>query len=236
MPRVPIKPLLLIPLFAVAAGAARAALEGRPSAPQLRATLEEILASGYQLTPPLQLQLQEWLDYLARWLESLFGGLSESGPLAGLPPWTTWLIAGVCIAALILILLHMALTFRAVISDSKRRGAADLPKREFTDPRVLLRQAEVAFERQEYELALRLLYRAVLLRLDRRGLLPSDPARTNWENLRELRAGSGEVRAAMGHLTREFDACIYGGHAPEAADWTTARGWAEVLWDAEAAP
>lgn len=204
----------------------------RPPVPVLRETLDRILASGYQLTEPPEVRLRELIARILRWLRDLFGDVSEIAPLGGLPQWLQSVIAGVLVIVLLLIVAHIVVSFRRLLAE--RRSRADEPEREVVrrDPDAVLRSAEAALARGEHHLALRLLYLAVLLRLDRLGLLPHDPARTNWENARALHA-EGAVDSAMARLAGEVDACLYGGQDVTRQTWERARGWAETLWRAE---
>lgn len=217
-----------------AAGVAAAA--GRPSAPELRQMLDEILASGYQLKAPLQVRLQEWLMRGLRWLSERLGSLSEAGPLADLPLWMNWVIFGVCMVLLGLLLAHMALTLRGVLAEGRTGDGERRERAQTTNPRSLMDAAEEAFRRGEHDAAVRLLYRAVLLRLDRLGLLNHDPARTNWENVLALHSSADELRDAMTGLARVMDDCVYGGGRASAQTWERARDWADILWRVEAAP
>jgi len=225
--------MVALPALVAAAAVAAGAVE-RPSEQALRRSLRDILASGYELTPPTRVQLEEWLAWLLRRIGRLLGGLSESGPLAGLPAWATWVIAGVLIALLVLILAHLALTVRrALVEPSVRRGAFARQRRR-EDPRTLLAAAEEALRRGEYDRAVRLLYRAALVRLDRLGVLSHDAARTNWENLRALRSDEPAVRDAMTALARAVDDTVYGGAPASRLVAERCRVSVDALWRAEA--
>lgn len=228
----------LASLVAAAAltGRAAEAPPGRPPAPVLRETLQDILRSGYRLTEPPEARLRELLARLLRLLRELLSGLSEAGPLAGLPPWMTFLLTGVLAVLMALIIAHIVVGLRGLLVERRGRGETPPAAPERLDPLSVLERAEDAFRRGEHETALRLLYQAVLLRLDRRGLLVHDPARTNWENLRALAAARAEAREAMAGLTREVDACTYGGRRASVRTWEQSRAWADLLWREEAAP
>ncbi len=224
--------MLTLPPLAVGTAVAARAVE-RPSEQALRQSLRGILASGYQLTPPARVQVEEWLAGLLRRLRQMLGGLSESGPLAGLPPWMTWVIAGVLIALLVLILAHIALTVRrALVEPAVRRGPS-VGERRREDPAALLASAEQARNRGDYDRAVRLLYRAALARLDRLGVLRFDAARTNWENLRALPADQPVVRAAMATLARAVDDIAYGGAPALRSTAERCRASVDALWRAE---
>lgn len=213
-----------------------AAPPGRPPVQQLRGDLREILSSGYQLTEPPQVRIHEFLLRLLRLLRELLGGMAEATALPGLPAWGQPVLAGVLLVLLGVIVAHIVKSFRSLLSE-RGLGAEEVAAlRERRDPTSVLRDAEAAFERGENAIALGLLYLAVLLRLDRLGLLSHDPARTNWENLHALGEAGPEEREAMAELTRTVDAAIYGGRGASPRTWRRARGWAELLWSAGERP
>jgi hypothetical protein len=114
----------------------------------------------------------------------------------------------------------------------RRRAAANVraararaPTRE--DPAALEREADRAAAAGEWETAVRLRFRAGLLRLDARELIDYRPSLT-----------TGEVAAAVGspafeRVGADFDAIAYGGRDAEQADEAAAReGWQRVLSEA----
>lgn len=214
---------------------AGAAAMTRPSVPALRRTLDEILSSGYQLEPPIRIQIEQWLIWLLRRIAKLLGNLSESGPLAGMPLWLWWVIFGVCVTLLVLIFAHIVITVRSVLRQEQIRSPRQrrLVRRE--DPASVLHAAESALEAGEYERAVRLLYRAALLRLDRAGLLSEDPTRTNWENLAAMPADAGAVTETLAALTRTVDDTVYGGRPVSRSTAEQCRAWLDELWAAERA-
>ena len=78
-------------------------------------------------------------------------------------------------------------------------------------------------------MALRLRFRAGLLRLGRARVLPLRPSLRTREARRALRS------SRFDRLARDFDEVVYGGRSPSAADVETARTeWPRVV--AEARP
>jgi hypothetical protein len=135
-----------------------------------------------------------------------------------------------------------------------RREKEEAPEGELLvpqEPDVLLAEAERAAAAGQYREALRLGYRAMVLRLDRAGVLPDDRSRTHWELLRELRRrvrtahGSGltaqgsepgqpepspsrpdphsSLLSLLTPLTRLLDERLYGGRAATAEDYQACR-------------
>jgi hypothetical protein len=103
-------------------------------------------------------------------------------------------------------------------SSSERRGA---PRE--GDPAALESEADAAEQQGDLELALRLRFRAGLVRLERAGSIPRGQ-RTSRELRRALRA------VEFDRLSRRFDEIVYGRRAPSRADVEEARSdWRIVL-------
>jgi hypothetical protein len=92
------------------------------------------------------------------------------------------------------------------------------------DPAELERLADEAERRRDLEAALRLRFRAGLLRLGRAQALPLRPSLRTREARRALR------NPRFDRLARDFDEVVYGRRAPRPADVETARSeWPELL-------
>ena len=85
------------------------------------------------------------------------------------------------------------------------------------DPRELERLADEAERRGDLEIALRLRFRAGLLRLARADRLPARPSLRTYEARRILR------NARFDRLARDFDEIVYGRRPPRPADVRFAR-------------
>ena len=85
------------------------------------------------------------------------------------------------------------------------------------DPRALERRADAAEAAGDLEAALRLRFRAGLLRLDARGAIEFRPSISTHEVRRALRSEDFDALAAT------FDDVVYGGRAADAADVAEAR-------------
>jgi len=95
------------------------------------------------------------------------------------------------------------------------------------DPAELERLADEAERRGDLEVALRLRFRAGLLRLGRTRALPLRPSLRTREARRALRS------ARFDRLARDFDEVVYGGRSPSTADVETARTeWPRVVAEA----
>jgi hypothetical protein len=109
----------------------------------------------------------------------------------------------------------------------ERAKAAALPESE--DPAALERAADRAERDGDYEHAVRLRFRAGLLRLDRRRILAYRPSLTTGDVARAIHA------PAFADVGARFDEIAYGGRPAAAEDATAARqGWHDVLEQAAA--
>jgi tetratricopeptide (TPR) repeat protein len=166
------------------------------------------------------------LDRLLRWLlrplewvvERLEGARGEAVPLV------RWLVGGLLTLVLVLVLLHlyyMAISaFRA--GGQKRGGRAGAAADLRADPAVLLAQAQAAAAQGHYRQALRLLYQATLLRLDRAGLVVCHPARTNWDYAQAL-AGHAHLAEPFHTLTLIVDRALYAAAPVAGEDFARAQ-------------
>jgi hypothetical protein len=110
-----------------------------------------------------------------------------------------------------------------VTSATRLRGEAGL------DPAALERAAETAEAAGDLEDALRLRFRAGLLRLDRAKVIAFRESVTSHEVAVRLRSPAFE------HLARDFDEVVYGRREPRPEDIAAARSeWVQVLEEAGA--
>jgi hypothetical protein len=182
--------------------------------------LEERRFHGSSVPRPLHGVL-EWvgrhLHFLQRfwaWLGHLVGGRDVL--------WT--IVAAVVVGIAAWVLARLA----------RRRGRADritaarAAAEHGMDPDELERLAVEAERRGDLEIALRLRFRAGLLRLARARVLP---ARSSLRTL-EARRVLGDPR--FDRLARDFDEVVYGRRPPRSEDVVAAREeWPRVLEDAE---
>ena len=133
-------------------------------------------------------------------------------------------------ALAIVVLVALVLLTAVLLVRRKERArvvAADefgVAKGEPVDPEQLERDASTAEAEGRYEEALRLRFRAGLLRLARNGRLPAGHVEPSSEIARDL--DSAEFDA----LSRTFDAVVYGRRPAQSSDATEARErWRAVL-------
>jgi hypothetical protein len=207
----------------VMALAAPAALAQAPSADESRAQAREILQErrfrGSDLPRPFAGFLR-WLGGKLQPVIDFFDDLSVRVP--GGRPIFFLLLGG-------LVLLVAAALARGSIGRRAAAAARAARARTLTreDPDDLERDADRAAAAGEWETAVRLRFRAGLLRLDARDLIEYRPSLT-----------TGEVSAAIfspafDRVGADFDEIAYGGRpAGEADDAASRDGWERVLSEA----
>jgi hypothetical protein len=182
--------------------------------------LDERRFKGAELPQPLKKPL-EWLGDRIKpafnWIDDLGAGL----PGGSLALWM--MLAGAIVLAVGSI---TGTTIRRRALAIERARTAALPPAD--DPHALERMADRAERDGEFERAVRLRFRAGLLRLDRRHVLVYRPSLTTGEVARAIKA---PAFAAVG---ARFDEIAYGGRPAERADAEAAKqGWRDVLTQAE---
>lgn len=196
--------------------------EGSPAADRQRAAavLADRRYTGTKLPQPLKKPLQwlgDRLQPIADWLNDR-GAVVPGGPIA------LWMI----LAALVVVAAGSitGTTIRRRALAIERARAAALP--EADDPHALERTADRAEQDGEFERAVRLRFRAGLLRLDRRHVLVYRPSLTTGEVARAIKA------PAFAEVGARFDEIAYGGRMALLEDAEAAkRGWKDVLTQAE---
>ena len=162
----------------------------------------------------------EWLgdrlrpigDFFSRITESLPGKIALAAVLAG-------------VVAVVALLVARRRTAASATGGPGRRRSPD----ERADPGRLEREADAAELRGDLDVALRLRFRAGLLRLDRAGAIHFRPSITTGQVARRLRLPSFD------DLAITFDAVAYGGRHASATDLQSARAeWPRVLEQAAA--
>jgi len=158
------------------------------------------------------------IDAVFGWLGDVFGALASGTPGGA---GTLWTIVGLAVVAAVWAQTQRVVERRGAAR--ARRGDAGASQRR-DDPRDLERRAAAARARGDHELAVRLLFRAGLLRLVRARAIPARDSLTTGEIRRLLRSPEFDQIGAS------FDEIAYGRRPATDADSTTARtAWPAVL-------
>lgn len=161
----------------------------------------------------------EWLGDRLRPIGDFFSRITES--LAGKIVLAA-LLAGIVTVIALLVARRRAAS-AAGAGTGRGRGATD----EGLDPARLERDADAAERGGDLDAALRLRFRAGLLRLDRAGAIRFRPSITTGQVARRLRM------PAFDDLAVTFDAVAYGGRHASTTDLSTARAsWPRVVDEA----
>jgi hypothetical protein len=154
-----------------------------------------------------------------------FRGIGDLLPSVGSPPWLA-LAAAVVIVAVVI-------TVKLSSGRGRQRFAAarrSTHEEDGLDPEELERRAEEAERRGELDLALRLRFRAGLLRLDDAGVVRLRPGLTNAAVSRVLRS------PRFDELAGDFDEVAYGGRPATPAQVATSRtAWPTLVETARSA-
>lgn len=184
---------------------------------QAEAILRERRFRPVDVPQPLRRPLRSLGDALTSVLDRL-AALLPGGHV------TLWLLLAAAVLALSTLLTARAARRRrageGVSYDQRTALAGSTPE----DPARLERRAEEAEDAGDYAAAVRLRFRAGLLRLDAREAIALRPSLTSGELARRLRS------ATFAGLAATFDAVAYGGARPGEEDARAAReGWRTVL-------
>lgn len=175
-------------------------------------------------------------DGLARLFERLFEWLLrprdevptfDAPALAGLALPGPWFFITFAVALLAAVALYLALTRKREEKAAQRAEAAVTSDPRDRPPASFLDEAAQLAEHGDLRAALRALYLATLVALDRRRLIAFDPHRTNWQYLRKM--PRGEAREAFARFTRLFDHKWYGREATTRPDYDECRSLARAI-------
>jgi hypothetical protein len=196
------------------------ASDGAPDADAARRSAQEVL-DGRAFHPPsvprplegVLRRLGSWLEPLGRPLGAAYRWVTED-PVRFLP----LAVAVVLGAGLVAVLLGRR---RSPLG----HGAAGRRlRRPDDDPALLERRAEEAEVAGDLDLAVRLRFRAGLVRLDRAGVLRFHPSLTTGAVTRAVPSQT------LSRLAADFDEIAYGGRRAEPDDLASSRaGWPRVL-------
>ena len=191
-----------------------------------RAEAQRILAERKYHGSHIPRPLHGALDWLGRHLHFLARPFNWLGGRIPGGNAVVWVVIGVGVVALAA-WVATRLARRRSARDAAGGGGGGAGSRRAEDPTELERLAEEAERRGDLEVALRLRFRAGLLRLGRARILVLRPSLTTLEVRRTLRS------QRFDRLARAFDEVVYGRRSPRTEDVAEARAqWPLVLEEA----
>jgi hypothetical protein len=171
--------------------------------------------------------MRELFDKLFAWLDQLESEPDKSeSSLSNAPALSPWLLMSLALLALIALAFFIGSARRAP-SRAAAGAAVPAPALPPADPPSLFDEAARHAAAGDMRSALRALYLATLVALDRRRLIEYEPSKTNWHYLRSL--PSGELRQAFAAFTRIFDHTWYGHEPATLQDYEQCRRLCERL-------
>lgn len=210
--------------------------EPTPLDRRTRGQTEDVLArSEFRDDADTSRSARDLVTRAIRWLEGLLEpdwleGLKAGPSLPSLPGGPIYLIAAAVLLGAILAYLIFSYVRRLGSSDSTDdQGSLVVIS---NDPRERPPEAHLDDAARfagdgRFREALRALYLATLVSLDRRRLIRFDTTRTNWQYLRDL--PRGDARTDFAGFTRLFDHKWYGDEPTTRDDYLAGRGIAERL-------
>jgi hypothetical protein len=205
--------------LAAFAGGVRAGAASEPTAAQARAQAHDILESRRYTGTTVHGPFRGVLDRIgeaARKVGELVPSLDRRIPGGR---FVVWVLLVAIVAAFAWLLATRTGRRRAAAVETAASAAPG--RRE--SPAALERRAEAAEREGDYAAALRLRFRAGLLRLDARGLIEYRPSIATGTVARALRSPDFD------RVAEDFDEIVYGGRAATEADARASReGWAAV--------
>ncbi len=170
--------------------------------------------------------LQPVFEWLAKILEALgLWFMNWFQLLMSVSPILAWTIVGVLGA---IGLTSLALAILKWWSKKRKTLAQIAIAEALIMPEQLLHEAEVSARSGDYLTALRKAYKALLLLLDRIGLIRFREQRTNWEYLAEVRKKApAEFVRRFQEITGIFDICFYARKFATANEFATVKQFAE---------
>jgi HAMP domain-containing protein len=165
---------------------------------------------------------QLFIEWLAGLFDKLFGGLYS---VAVNVPWIGQVIVWVTLTILAVAVIFVATRLARYLME-RRRASRDDDSGDLLDQPVpadeLAQAAHAAAARGDYALAISLLFRAALRRLDAGGIIDYDAARTAGEYRRAVRRACAPAAPPFDSLAQTFTLATYAERPVGAHDWTAA--------------
>ncbi len=174
--------------------------------------------------------LRDLLAKLFDWVAERDDSSEQQAAPLRLPPLSPWVLMALALIALGALGASVG-RGRARLQRARALGPSEPEPIAASEPGSLLEQAAAYAAGGDFPAALRALYLASLVALDRGRLIEYEPSKTNWQYIRAL--PPGELRQSFAAFTRIFDRTWYG-HAPATADdYAQCRALAERISSAE---
>jgi hypothetical protein len=154
---------------------------------------------------------------------------SASAPIPSLPlPGPVFFVVlGVLFALAVGIFLYVSRTQADSVATQAPAEVEAMPDPRERSPDAWIGEAAALAAQGRYREALRALYLATLVSLDRSAWIRFEPSLTNWQYLRQMRTGT--VRNDFRQFTSTFDVKVYGGETVGEADYAACRQLAERI-------
>jgi hypothetical protein len=143
------------------------------------------------------------------------------GRLWEISPVLAWALVILLIVTLLGLVIHIVYSLKQNLATHIGLGPAISSQRRQLDPTKLEREADQVASEHDYIGAVRLLFRAAVLRLDQRAGRPARPGLTNREYLTRYRAAG--VIDALGQFVDVIDAKWYGSGECSVDDYRRCR-------------
>lgn len=194
-----------------------------PPAEVIQRKASEVVARpDYQLDTAVNERSLAWWREILRWILTPFRWLFEA--LEGLPDFLRLIIVILLVVICVALIAHIVWTFVVAIRGPSQRGrrrGSSLPDEQPADPAELVQQAEAASAAGQYIEAVRLLFRASLVRLEQAEKRKFRPGFTNRALLARYR--SSPVGDPLKRLVEVMDAKWYGDEACHHEDYIACR-------------
>lgn len=170
------------------------------------------------------------VERIQNWLISFFDRfLSIPEATSG----TSFMVRALVFLLVVFVCITLLVLLQYVVSGagSLKRPDEDpeIPEERFTRPEDALTAAEECMAAGDHLMAVRLAFRAILLRLDSAGLIRLRPGLTNRGALQQVR--QPDVSSLLLPATNRFDDCFYRRQAADAGDYQQIRSCYDTIQD-----
>jgi hypothetical protein len=197
--------------------------ESLPEPDVIRRTAQEVIQRpDYRLDPVPEggRTILDWALQLLGWIIKPFQWLFHA--MEGMPDFLRWIIVIGLFVVLVALVAHIIYSIVAAVRGPRRQAVFDADSLHTApDPETLERRAQQAVQNGDYISAIRLLFRACLLRLEPLEKQKFRPGMTNREHLRRYRAT--RLFDPMNRFVQTIDIKWYGGQQCGEQDYALCR-------------